>query len=972
MLVVVGPAQKGPGMKRLGEVNFLGKNIPSIFTGTIVPVRKPPKPSLQVSPIFPPRTMPVVIIAEKPSVAADISKVLGVTKKLDTHWQSEEIWVTWAVGHLLELKTPEEYDESFKNWRTSIDKLPFIPEKFQLKPINGSANSRKQLTAIKKMISSKECVEIVNACDAAREGELIFRRIVEYAKVKAPMTRMWLQSLTADSIKSAYANRAKSSDYSQLRDAAISRAEADWIIGMNGSRVAATFLRTSRNDKKSLSLGRVQTATLAMIVDHELEILGHSPEPFWELEATFTAESATWNARWERANHKDDPERPEYKSHRILEVQEKEKIEKVLDSKGNFTVQQTDRKSVEKPPLNFDLTSLQREANNMWSWSARRTLSVAQELYDTHKLTTYPRTDSRHLPEDMMESISKTVRQLGAQEKLNPHSERLVKDGLKNVKRNFDDKKVSDHFAIIPTGKIPPANLSADASKLYDLIARQFLASFHPESVWKVEKRVTTKAGHNFVKEARSIETPGWRAVRPKSQKLPEGWGVLTTNPCDAEMATHEFKEEKTKPAGRLKEAGLLRLMEHAGKKIDDDELAAAMKGKGLGTPATRAETIEKLISREFVGRGRGGSLRATPHGIKMIDILRNIPIDWITSAELTGDMESKLAGVQKGTNQRNSYMSEIQDKVQELVDKIRDHDRSELYNKIPSVGKCPLCSSKVKETTLSYICEENEGRGKGCSFVLWKDASGRWFDRVTAAKLVKDKSIENLHGFFSRSGEPYEVTVVIGEDGKMSVAGNSAETSSTEDAELCACPKCDRGTIRISETTYACDNPECKFRGLGRNVCKRDISIDEAKKILTEGKSDLIEDFTSKKGKPFSAYLQIEGNKIGFEFPPRAPPADAKKFPVVEGILAICPKTNVGIIETPTHYQAEPNSAGCKISIMREVSKREITRDEAKELVEKRKVGPFDDFTSKAGKPFTAILYLKANQSIGYRFAKK
>ena len=959
-------------MKHLGEVNFLSENIPSIFTGTIVPVQKPPKPSLQVSPVFPPRIMPVVIIAEKPSVAADISKVLGVTKKLDTHWQSDEIWVTWAVGHLLELKTPEEYDESFKNWRTSIDKLPFIPEKFQLKPIKGSANSRKQLTAIKKMISSKDCVEIVNACDAAREGELIFRRIVEYAKVKAPMTRMWLQSLTADSIQSAYENRAKSSEYSQLRDAAISRAEADWIIGMNGSRVAATFLRTSRNDKKSLSLGRVQTATLAMIVDHELEILGHNPEPFWELEATFTAESATWNARWERANHKDDPDRPEYKSHRILDAQEKEKIEQVLESKGNFTVQQTDRKSVEKPPLNFDLTSLQREANNMWSWSARRTLSVAQELYDTHKLTTYPRTDSRHLPEDMMESISKTIRQLGAQEKLNPHSERLVNDGLKNVKRNFDDKKVSDHFAIIPTGKIPPANLSADASKLYDLIARQFLASFHPESVWKVEKRITTKAGHNFVKEARRIETPGWRAVRPKSQKLPEGWGVLTNNPCDAEMAMHEFKEEKTKPAGRLKEAGLLRLMEHAGKKIDDDELAAAMKGKGLGTPATRAETIEKLISREFVGRGRGGSLRATPHGIKMIDILRNIPIDWITSAELTGDMESKLAGVQKGTNDRDSYMGEIQNKVQELVDKIRDHDRSELYNKIPSVGKCPLCSSKVKETTLSYICENNEGRGKGCSFVLWKDASGRWFDRVTAAKLVKDKSIENLHGFFSRSGEPYEVTVAIGEDGKMSVAGNSAETSSIEDAELCACPKCDRGTIRISETTYACDNPECKFRGLGRNVCKRDISIDEAKKILTEGKSDLIEDFTSKKGKPFSAYLKVEGNKIGFEFPPRAPPADAKKFPVVEGVLAICPKTNVGIIETPTHYQAESNSAGCKISIMREVSKREITRDEAKELVEKRKVGPFDDFTSKAGKPFTAILYLKANQSIGYRFAKK
>ena len=916
--------------------------------------------------------MPVVIVAEKPSVAGDIAKVLGINSKQETHWQSEEIWVTWAVGHLLELKTPEEYDESFKNWRKSIEKLPFIPENFQLKPITGRGSNRKQLTAIKKMITSKDCTEVVNACDAAREGELIFRRIIEFSKVKCKTSRMWLQSLTNDSIQNAWDNRVSSSDYEPLRDAAVSRAEADWIIGMNGSRVAATFLRTSRNDKKSLSIGRVQTATLGMIVDHEIAILSHNPAPFWELEAKFSSGDATWSARWERAGHKDDPENPEIKAHRITETSEKEMLEEILGSDGEFITTQTERDAKEKPPLNFDLTSLQREANNLWSWSARRTLSVAQELYDTHKLTTYPRTDSRFLPEDMMEEISKTIRQLGAQDKLNEHSQRLIDNGLKNVKRNFDNKKVSDHYAIIPTGKLPPSGLSSDAAKLYELISRQFLASFHPESVWKVEKRTATKQGQNFIKEARSLSIPGWRAVRPKKQDLPEGWGKLPSNPCPSQLVAHEFKEEKTKPPGRLKEAGLLRLMEHAGKKIDDEELAGAMKGKGLGTPATRAETIEKLITREFIGRGKGGSLRATAHGIKMIDILRRIPIEWITSAELTGDMESKLDGVQRGTNQRDAYMSEIRSRVQELVDKIRDHDRSELYSKNEPVGPCPVCQSNVGETILSYICETNEGRDKGCSFVMWKDASGRWFDRKTASRLLEEKSIEDLHGFFSRNGDGYEVSVNIDDSGKVVIAGSTAETTDSSDKELCPCPKCDQGTIRIGETTYACDNAECKFRGLGRNVCKRDISVDEAKKILTEGKSDLIEDFTSRRGKPFPAYLILEANKVGFEFPPRAPPADAKKFPVTEGLLAICPKTNVGIIETETHYQAEENSEGCKISILREVSKRTITREEAKELVEKGKVGPFDDFISKAGKPFTAILYMKKDGKIGYRFAKK
>ena len=917
--------------------------------------------------------MAIVVIAEKPSVAQDIAKVLGVTKKTDTHWDSDDLVITWAVGHLLELKTPEEYDDRLKDWRKSVELLPFIPEKFELKPSSGRGNNRKQLTAIKKLISAKNCTEIVNACDAAREGELIFRRIIEFSKSKIPMSRMWLQSMTPDSIMKAYNDRMDSNSYSRLRDAAVSRAEADWIIGMNGSRIASTFLRTGRNDGTSMSLGRVQTATLALIVDKELEILGHKAEPFWELEADFKSGNCEWTGRWERRDNVEDKDNPLTKAHRIIDEEEKKMLEKLLASDGDFSTKQEHRDSKENPPLNFDLTTLQREANSMWSWTSKRTLSVAQELYDTHKLTTYPRTDSRYLPEDMIESISKTIAQLGAQDQLNPHTERLKKNGLNNVSRNFNDSKVSDHYAIIPTGKLPQSNLSQDAAKLYDLICRQFLASFHPIAIWDVQTRITTKGNHDFKKQVRMLKDAGWREVKPKSNSIPEKWNSLETNPAITEALKHRFKEELTKPTNRLKEAKLLSLMEHAGRSIDDDELAEAMKGKGLGTPATRADTIEKLISRNFIQRARSGSLRATPGGIKLIELLRAIPVEWITSPELTGDMEAKLTSVQNGDFSREQYMQVIYDKAEEMVSRIKNHDRNELFKKMESIGCCLKCDENLTETVLSYICPKNEGRGSGCDFVFWKNTSGRWFDNSTAKRLLHEKELVDLHGFFNRNGEPYVASVKINDSGNVEFVGGGESTSSLDDDELCECPSCSRGTIRLNSTMYACDDQECKFRGLSQEMCKRKITPEEAKSILLEGKSALLEDFTSKKGRPFSAFLKLDGDRVKFEFPPRKAAADAKQFPVVEGVVAICPKTKQEIIETPTFYQPANDGTDCKIQIAREMSSREITREEAKMLIEKGQIGPFDDFVSrKTGNKFTSILYLKKNQAVGYKFAKK
>lgn len=915
--------------------------------------------------------MSIVIIAEKPSVAQDLANVLGVGKKTDTHWESDDIIITWAIGHLLQLKYMDDYDAAFKDWRKTIDRLPYVPESFEYKPIGG--RSRSQLSAIMKLIKNKSVTEIVNACDAAREGELIFRTIVQHSKVKTPVSRMWMQSMTYDAMHTAFENRKPGAEYQALSDAAYSRSYADWIIGMNGSRVANTYLPRKKSEKAPNSLGRVQTATLALIVDHELMVLSHIPMPFWQLSGTFSAGDATWTARWERNGHKDDPLQPEKKAHRITEASEKAEIEAVLASGAPVNTSEKDRTKKEQPPLNFDLTNLQKRANGLWSWSAKRTLGVAQDLYDKFKLTTYPRTDSRYLPEDMHETVAKTLDKLSVQSSYAPHTKRLAKDGLKNAARNFNNSKVSDHYAIIPTGQEPSASLSGDHQKLYDLIVRNFLASWHPPSEWKVTKRTADLAGHLFHKEVETLEVPGWRNVVSKKNNVPDGWGKLPSNPCVSSLDSHEFSEEKSKPKNRLKEASLLQLMEHAGKHIEDDELADAMKEKGLGTPATRADTIEKLIDRNYIRRSRNGTISAASHGIRMIDVLRRIPVEWITSPELTGEMEASLIAVQRGQEPMTIYMDKIVDRTREMVEKIRDHDRSTLYLSDDPVGSCPACQSNVLENTLAYQCEKNEGRDKGCPFVFWKDTSGRWFDRTTASRLISERKLEDLHGFFSQRGEGYDTTVELKDDGKVASKGSGESTSSSKDAELCACPVCDHGTIRVTELNYACDHDECSFRGLQKEMCKRPISQEEALSIFKNGKSELLDDFTSKRNRPFSAFLVLQKNRVAFDFPPRGAPADAKKFEVVPGVVGICPKHKANIIETETHYTTEDSSTQCKIHILRTMSKRDISREEAKTLVESKEVGPFEDFISKkTGNPFTSILYLRKNETVAYKFAKK
>ena len=672
--------------------------------------------------------------------------------------------------------------------------------------------------------------------------------------------------MTSNAITTAWESRQPSASFDNLGAAARSRSEADWIIGMNGSRVGNTFLK-GRRERTTISLGRVQTATLAMIADEEHRILSYVPEPFWNITADVHADGAMWSARWVRRDHKADEERPEYKANRILDLEEKNAVEADLAGAPTTTVTVEERPKHERAPLNFDLTSLQRRANSLWSWPSRRTLSVAQDLYDRYKVTTYPRTDSQYLPSDMTEKVNEIIETLGGISEYTGHVGRLQSEGLRNADRNFNDAKVSDHYAIVPTGILPSEALPADHAKLFDLIARRFLASWSDRSTWRVETRTATAGSQDFVKSVEHLVDPGFRHIEIKKEAIPEQWGAIKDG-TEAKLEDVTFHEEMSKPPSRLKEARLLSLMEHAGRQVEDDDFSEALKDTGLGTPATRAETIEKLIDRNYIRRARSGQISATAIGLRLIDMLRRIGVDWITSPELTGEMEHRLLQVQRGQVERSVYMDDIVERTTTMVHRIKDHDRSLLYADEEDLAACPSCGEPVRETTLAYQCVANLGAEEGCKFIFWKDTSGRWFDRLTAARLIEAKSLEDLHGFFSRTGEEYTASVTLSDAGKVTTKGNGAGSVEATDEAIAACPVCESGTIRQGHDGYACDAEECTFRGIRAEMCQRVIAPEEARAILTEGKSALLEGFISRRGKPFSAYLVLNGKKIEYDFP--------------------------------------------------------------------------------------------------------
>jgi DNA topoisomerase-3 len=859
-----------------------------------------------------------LVITEKPSVARDIAAAIGGFTEHEGYWESDSHVLTFAVGHLFELLEPEEIDEKYKRW--TLDVLPILPLTFQLKKKKGQTD---RIRIIERLAKRDDVDRLINACDAGREGELIFREIVRYLDTRKPIQRLWLQSMTQDSIREGFSRLMPGAQLEGLAQAAECRAYSDWLIGMNATRALTKRLK-SRKETRAWSAGRVQTPTLALLVDKEFEVLAHVPRPFWRVTATFAAADHTYTAAWfdPAFAENDDSER---KDDRIFDRARAEAI--VAAARGGAALASETRKpSRESAPPLFDLTSLQRESNRRFSWSARRTLGAAQACYEAYKVLTYPRTDSRCLPSDYRATVDGVLQRLAAArgEGVSDYAsaaQRLLRDGLQGQERVFDDAGVSDHFAIVPTGVLPRADMRGDARRLYDLVTRRFLGAFHGPAQWERVERTSVASGESFRTRARALMEPGWRAVLPAGDDE-EGAGPLPAlvrgrdEASDVPVRLQEVlsQDEETKPPARITEGRLLSLMENAGQDLDDENLAAVMHEKGIGTPATRAEIIENLIGKGYALR-QGKSLRPTVKGIRLIDTLHRINETRLASPALTGEIEQHLREVEHGRRTAADFLDEMREYAGEIVERAKTFEYDELYAKEADLGACPACGRPVIEMAWFYRCKPVENLPEGtpdCPMRFWKDTSGRYLDRTAVAALLKDGRTPVLDGFTARSGRTYRASLEVDRDEwrlQVAPAGwNEEAASETPEYEVNTEPlgKCPFGgeecQVIETPTHFACtawvadaetqaafraakkaareagapppekpEKPDHALFVFPRTVCKREITRDEALVYLRDGKTELLTDFTSRHGRPFSAQLVLKDTgRHGFEFPPR------------------------------------------------------------------------------------------------------
>ena len=844
-----------------------------------------------------------LIIAEKPSVASDIAKALGNIKKDGDHFENDQYVISSAVGHLVELGEPEE--EEVKRGKWTFAKLPVIPSHFGLKPIEKTADRLRLLT---KLIKRKDVTAIINACDAGREGELIFRLIAEHAKAKQPIKRLWLQSMTPTAIRDGFSKLKSDASMLPLADAARSRSEADWLVGINGTR-AMTAFNSKSGGFHLTTVGRVQTPTLALMVEREERIRKFVARTYFEIHATFDAKAGQYAGRWfDEKFRKGDDEHA--RSERIFDLPNATKPEAEARAKAIAAkcegkpgvVEEESKPTTQAPPLLYDLTSLQREANSRFGFSARTTLSLAQSLYEKHKVLTYPRTDARALPEDYVETVGETLQVLEATNRYGTFAReiRTKKYIRPNNKRVFDNSKISDHFAIIPTMQLPRAIGIAGAlneleEKLYDMVVKRFLSVFFPPAEFQQTTRITRVENEAFKSEGKVLVNAGWLAVYGKEADTEETGNLTIVAAGEKPLASEVIaKELQTKPPARYSEATLLSAMEGAGKAIEDEELRAAMREKGLGTPATRASIIEGLIMQKYLIREEK-ALKPTPQAFSLITLLNGLDVPELTQPELTANWETQLARMEKGEVTRESFMADIAAMAKNIVTRAKGFESDTVPGDFADLATpCPKCGSEMKENYKKFACTK-------CDFGFWKILASRQLSVEEAETLIRDKKVENLQGFRSKLGRTFDANLRMNDafeiefywdenEGAVGEGGDPVDFSLME--AVGKCPKCTNNVYELP-TAYICeiaakkDKPrKCDFRS-GRVILQQPIERDQMVKLLTEGKTDLLTKFISTKTKrPFQAYLVVERKKdevkVGFEFPPREPkaPKDAKADP--------------------------------------------------------------------------------------------
>ncbi|USX26231.1 DNA topoisomerase III [Oxalobacteraceae bacterium OTU3CINTB1] len=828
-----------------------------------------------------------LIIAEKPSVANDIAKTLGGFTKHDEYFESDEYVLSSAVGHLLEIAVPEEHDVKRGKW--SFAHLPMIPPYFALNPI---AKTEARLKVLNKLIKRKDVTTLINACDAGREGELIFRLIAQNAKAKQPVKRLWLQSMTPGAIREGFTHLRTDEEMLPLADAARCRSEADWLIGINGTR-AMTAFNSKEGGFYLTTVGRVQTPTLSIVVEREEKIKKFVARDFWEVRAEFVCAAGVYEGRWLDTKFKKDETDPEKRAERLWSKAAADSIAMACRGKQGIVTEEA-KPTTSMAPALFDLTSLQREANSRFGFSAKNTLGLAQALYEKHKVLTYPRTDSRHLPEDYMPTVQQALETVKENSNYHQFAKQILDKGwVKPNKRIFDNTKISDHFAIIPT-TIAPKNLSEPEQKLYDLVTRRFMAVFFPPAEFQVTTRYTEVSGHQFKTEGKVMTNPGWLAIYGKEastddDKEGNANGNLVPVAKGEKVLTDKVNANGlvTKPPARYTEATLLSAMEGAGKLVEDDELRDAMAGKGLGTPATRAATIEGLLTERYLLR-EGRELMPTAKASQLMTLLRGLGVNELTAPELTGEWEYKLSQMEKGKISREEFMREIAQMTQIIVKRAKEYNNDTIPGDYATLTTpCPNCASVVKENYRRFACTK-------CDFSMSKTPGSRQFEIEEVEQLLKERTIGPLQGFRSKMGRPFAAILRIVRDEEIKnfkLEFDFGQNDDSEDAEavdftgqtpLGPCPKCAGGVYEMG-LAYVCENSvakpkTCDFRS-GRIILQQEILPEQMAKLINEGKTDLLPGFVSQRTRrPFKAFL-VKGkdNKISFEFEERKAKAPAK-----------------------------------------------------------------------------------------------
>ncbi len=854
-----------------------------------------------------------LVIAEKPSVAQDIVRALtpvaGKFEKYEDHFENEQYVVTSAVGHLLEIQAPEEFDVKRGKW--SFTHLPVIPPRFDLKPVD---KTKSRLAAVVKQAKRKDVTHLVNACDAGREGELIFRLIEQYAggakgTLGKPISRLWLQSMTPQAIRDGFNHLRSEQQMQGLHDAARSRSEADWLVGINGTR-AMTAFNSQGGGFFLTTVGRVQTPTLSLVVEREEKIRAFVSRDYWEVHAGFAAQAGEYLGKWFDPQFKKTDD-VEARADRLWNAQAAQQIADAVRGQPAVVSEEAKPTSQASPAL-FDLTSLQREANGKFGFSAKTTLALAQALYEKHKALTYPRTDSRHLPEDYLNVARQTFEMLATSPMghLAPFAQQALQHNyLRPTKRVFDNSKVSDHFAIIPTTQAP-SGLSEAEQKLYDLVVRRFLAVFFPSAEYQVTTRISKVAQHHFKTEGKVLVKPGWLAIYGKEAASEveggkdgdKGQPLVAVQPGEQPLAEHVSpKGLKTKPPARYSEATLLGAMESAGKQIDDEELRSAMQEKGLGTPATRAAIIEGLLTEKYMLR-EGREIIPTAKAFQLMTLLRGLQVNELCKPELTGEWEYKLAQMERGQLSRASFMQQIAAMTERMVQKAKEYDRDTIPGNYAQLcAPCPQCGGIVKENYRRYACTGASGQGEGCGFSFTKSPAGRTFEVAEAETLLREHRIGPLEGFRSKAGWPFAAEVAIVRDEE---AGNfklefdfgddkaGEETGELVDfspqTSLGPCPVC-AAPVYEHGTNYVCSKavptaqqptPSCSFKS-GQIILQQPIERTQMSKLLQEGKTDLLDKFVSNRTRrAFKAFLvwDKDAGKVNFEFEQRDSKYPARK----------------------------------------------------------------------------------------------